>query len=77
MRVQFHMCTSIQGLLNNYKRKKITFITDDNGKAMSDKDARKELAELLKKGHKYIPSSECEGFDPFEHGCPGHEVKEE
>jgi len=72
-----HMSANIEGMLRNYKYKKITFITDDNGKPMTDKAARKELARLQELGHKLIPCGECEGFDPFGGGCPGHEVKEE
>ena len=76
MRQIRHLSTNIEGLLRNYKGKKINIFTDDNGKQISDKEARKELAELQAKGHKLIPSANCEGFDPFGGGCPGHEVKE-
>ena len=71
------MSTSIEGLLRNYKRRKINFIDDDNGRTMSDKEARAEIARLQQLGHKLIPSGDCEGFDPFGGGCPGHEIKDE
>jgi hypothetical protein len=77
MKTITHMACSIEGLLRNYKRKKITFITDGDGNPMSDKVARAELARLQALGHKLIPSANCEGFDPFEGGCPGHPIKEE
>lgn len=70
------MSTNIEGLLRNMKGRKIMFIEDENGKAMTDKEARKELADLQSKGYKLIPSSQCEGFDPFGGGCPGHPVDE-
>lgn len=72
-----HMSCSIEGLLRNYRRRKITFLTDDKGNMMTDKEARAELARLQALGHKYIPSCGCEGFDPFEKGCPGHVVEGE
>ena len=71
------MSTNIEGLLRNMKGKKINFIDDDNGKTLSDKEARKAIAELQAKGHKLIPSGVCEGFDPFGGGCPGHPIDEE
>ena len=75
LKTRRHMSTNIAGLLRNMKGKKITFINDDEGKPMSDKAARKALAELQAKGHKLIASSnECEGFDPFGGGCPGHPI---
>ena len=55
----------------------MTCMNDDNGKKMSDKQAREEIARLQALGHKLIPTADCEGFDPFEHGCPGHEMPEE
>lgn len=77
MRKIHHMCTNIDGLLRNMKGKKINFLSDENGKEMSDKEARAAIAELQAKGHKLIPSGECEGFDPFGGGCPGHDVPDE
>lgn len=70
------MSVNIDGMLRNYKRKKITFMDDDNGKPMSDAEARYEIAKLQALGHKLIPCGNCEGFDPFGGGCPGHPVDE-
>lgn len=68
-----HMCMSIEGLLHNYKIRKINFFTNDDGLPSSDKEARKYLAECQEKGWKKIPFGEpCEGFDYFGKGCPGH-----
>lgn len=71
-----HMGVDIQGLLNNYKRKKMTgLMTDDNGREISDAECRKYLAECQSKGWKLLPMcgiDECTGFDVFGEGCPGH-----
>ncbi len=76
MRQTRHLSTNIAGLLRNYKGRKINIFTDDNGNTMSDTEVRKELAELQAKGHKLIGPEDCEGFDPFGGGCPGHPIKE-
>jgi hypothetical protein len=74
----YHMSVNIEGLLRNYKRKKINIFSDDNGNTISDKDARAEIARLQALGHKLMGcGKECEGFDPFGGGCPGHEIKDE
>lgn len=68
------MSCNIEGLLRNYTRKKINFLEDNNGKVLSDKEARQEIAKLQALGHKLIGN--CKGFDPFGGGCPGHSVIE-
>lgn len=77
MRTKRHMSTNIEGLLRNMKGKKINFLDDDNGKTLSDKEARAEIAKLQALGHKLIPSGDCEGFDPFGGGCPGHPIEDD
>ena len=76
MKTRRHMSTNIEGLLRNMKGKKINFIDDENGNTMTDQQARIALAELQAKGHKLIQSGDCEGFDPFGKGCPGHIIEE-
>lgn len=72
-----HMSVNIEGLLMNYKGKKINIFTDDNGKKLSNEEARAEIKRLQDLGHKLIScSSECVGFDPFGGGCPGHAISE-
>lgn len=71
-----HLSINIEGLLKIYKGKKITVFDDDNGNPMTDKDVRAELSRLQDKGHKLISNGNCEGFDPFGDGCPGHECEE-
>ena len=70
-----HMSANIKGMLRNYKGIKIDFIDDENGNTLSDQKARIYLAECLAKGWKLIPCSDCEGFDHFGGGCPGHPVE--
>jgi ElaB/YqjD/DUF883 family membrane-anchored ribosome-binding protein len=61
----YHLTTNIAGLLKNCKTdKKLGLLF-----GMDGKEARKELKELLAKGHKLLPSENCKHFDPFEHGC--------
>lgn len=73
-----HMSASIEGMLRNFKGKSMMgLITDENGKEMSDAEARKFLAECQEKGWKKIPCGDCEGFDHFDKGCPGHPIHEE
>ncbi len=77
MKTRRHMSVNIEGLLRNSTRKKINFFTHDDGLPMTDREARAEIARLQSLGHKLIPVGECEGFDPFGLGCPGHPIKEE
>jgi len=77
MKTTHHLCTNIEGLLRNFKGRKINFFEDDNGMPISDKEVRKQIAELQAKGHKLIGPEDCEGFDPFGGGCPRHPVIED
>lgn len=78
MRRFYHMSVSLEGLIINYKRRKINFFEDDNGRPLTDKEAREEIARLQALGHKLMCcSSECEGFDPFGKGCPGHDMPDD
>ena len=76
MRTKHHMSVNLQGLLDHHKGKKIRIMEDDNGRIMSDREARNEIGKLLALGHKLMPCGQCEGFDPFGGGCPGHPIKE-
>lgn len=72
---------SIQGTLNQHPRDfQQAFqgvVTNDEGQVVSPDEFRRELLSLQAKGHKLFPmASDCEGFDPFEKGCPGHPVYE-
>lgn len=50
---------------------------DDNGRILSDSEARTEIARLQALGHKLMPCGDCEGFDPFGGGCPGHPIEDD
>lgn len=78
MNIKRHLSTNIDGLLRNYKGRSIEgLLNDENGKPMSDHDAREYIAARKAEGWKLLPSStKCEGFDPFGGGCPGHEIEE-
>ena len=70
----FHMKRSILGCLRDNRVGTIDFLEDENGNPLSDEEARIELTKLLNKGHKVMPvGDDCEGFDVFGGGCPGHE----
>lgn len=66
--MEYHMKANIEGLLR-LSNQKLARLTGLHGK-----DVRKELKDRQKRGEKYIPCGECEGFDPIK-GCPGHEEK--
>ncbi|MDQ6477813.1 hypothetical protein [Dyadobacter sp. LHD-138] len=71
-----HMSVNIQGFLRNAGKKDLTGIfSDENGKELSDSEARLMLQNALAKGWRKLPCSDCEGFDHFEHGCPGHSIE--
>lgn len=73
-----HLTVNIEGVLRKCKGRKMTgLFNDENGNPMSDKDIRKALAELQSKGHKLLGSDNCEGFDPFGGGCPGHKIEDD
>jgi hypothetical protein len=42
---------------------------------MDADEIRRDLREQKAKGHVYVGSDKCEGFDPVK-GCPGHEDNE-
>lgn len=73
-----HLSVSIEGLIRNTGKKSMRgFFSDDDGRDLSDKEVRQYLDECQAKGWKLIPfSSECEGFDYFGGGCPGHPQEE-
>ncbi len=73
-----HMCADIRGMLRNHSKKgslKNTF-TDDDGRKLSDAEAREYLYDCLAKGWRVIPMNDkCDNFD-YKKGCPGHDVEE-
>ena len=71
------MSVNIEGLLRNCKRRKITFMIHDDGSQMTDSEARAYIAECQAKGWRLLPTANCEGFDPFGKGCPGHPINDD
>ncbi len=72
------MACNIQGLIDHYKGKSLAGVIQDDGRPLSHQEARIYLHNRQVKGWKVIPvNTDCEGFDYFGGGCPGHEVKEE
>lgn len=72
-----HMSVNINGFLAAYKNKSMKgLIIDDDGKYMSDGEVRLYLHNCQVKGWKKLPMGDCDGFDHFGGGCPGHESTE-
>jgi hypothetical protein len=59
----YHLTTNIEGLLRNYKDKRLGKFFDMDGA-----EARKQLQLLLDKGDRLLPSEGCKHFDP-QMGC--------
>lgn len=75
MPIKRHLCASIQGLLQNNKRKGSLkgVLKDATGRDLSDEEARAYLQECLAKGWRVIPVGECDNFD-YQTGCRGHSL---
>ncbi len=70
-----HMSTSIDGLLSLSDKDLATwldYIQDDEGKHPTLAELREYLNEEKAKGHRLLPSPECDNFDPVK-GCLGHD----
>lgn len=77
MKTRYHLSVNIEGLLNQYKRKKMNrVLVDDNGKSLNDSEARAYLIQAIQEGKRVLPTADCEGFD-FVKGCPGHPIENE
>lgn len=63
-------------MLRNYEGKSMQGFFDIDGRPATDEEVRQYLAECLAKGWKKIPGGDCEAFDHFGGGCPGHLVEE-
>lgn len=67
-----HLCCDIRGLLENYRRKSLKGVFhDENGRGLTDDEAREYLYDCLAKGWKVIPMGDCDNFD-YQKGCKGH-----
>jgi hypothetical protein len=73
---RFHVSVNIQGLLEMHRRRKITMLLHDDGRTMTDAEARQYLYDALSEGKRVLPcSDECDAFD-YQNGCPGHIINE-
>lgn len=75
-----HLAIDLRGLLNNYQGREIDIFIDDDGRPLSDVQARIYIEQCLAKGWSLIPScddKECPEFDHFFNGCPGHTTKKD
>lgn len=73
---QYHVSVNIEGLLRNYKNRKMNgLLVDESGKSLSDYEAREFLQQCIDEGMKLIPNHNCKGFDPMGNGCPGHKIE--
>jgi hypothetical protein len=65
-----HTSAAIRGLLALKDLSGV--ITDDQGRELSDAEAREYLHDCLEKGWKVLPmSGKCDNFD-YQTGCKGH-----
>lgn len=64
-----HLCLNIAGALRRRSLK--GWFTDDEGREMSDREARDHLRMEQHKGHRVIPMGKCDNFD-YQTGCKGH-----
>ncbi len=72
-----HMSMDICGILDMFRGRSMRGIIEQEGKGLSDREARNYLNDCLSKGYKVIPMSEddeCPEFDYFGGGCPGHGI---
>lgn len=76
MRTKRHMSVNIQGMIRNNPCLS-GMIDDDDGNPLSHEGSLAFLNECLDRGWTKLPMSEdCEGFDHFGGGCPGHPILE-
>lgn len=67
-----HMSISVEGVLNQFKRKAITFCSEDDGSDMAPAKAKQIFMLARYEGKKVLPmGNECYRFD-YQKGCKGH-----
>ena len=65
------MSISVDGVLNKYKKKPITFCNEDNGSPMSPIKARQVFMVARYEGKRVLPMGDCYRFC-YQKGCKGH-----
>lgn len=69
--LRYHMKMDIRGALRNWDDRLMRGTITDNGRVLSNLEARAMLMTELAKGTKYLPCGDCDNWDPV-HGCLGH-----
>ena len=72
--MRFHISTSIDGLLalsDRHLKNMLYSVTDAEGNHPTLAEFKKYLNDEKAKGHRLLPSPECDNFDPVK-GCLGH-----
>jgi len=74
-----HCCADIEGMLRFYNKPgslEGVFTNNENGRKLSDDEAREYLHACLDKGWKVLPMGGCDNFD-YQTGCKGHPDEKE
>ena len=73
----FHMSLSVRGALSKstreFRNQIVPMLQHDDGRPMSEHEARNALFDELAQGHEVIPIGDCDHFD-YKKGCLGHPV---
>jgi len=76
-----HMCIDIRGFLKNSGKKSFNgLFKDDFGHPIKGSVAKDMLRIELAKGKSLMligKVADCPNFDPYEKGCPGHDIQPE
>ena len=68
-----HLSANIEGMLRNYKHRKMTkLFQDEDGNFLTDREARSYLMSCKR----VIPLGDCPTFY-YHTGCPDHEITKE
>lgn len=70
----YHVHLCVRGYLRGASKHELAgMFQRQDGTPLSAEEAREYLMDCLAEGKELLPlSSECEGFDYREKGCPGH-----
>ena len=79
MATHFHLSMDIEGFLENYKDKPLSWFDGiakkDDGSRATGAEYLAYLQSHLEQGHRVVPMNNCPDFD-YQTGCPGHEIQE-
>jgi hypothetical protein len=70
---KYHLCLDVRGALHNWTDRQFKGVfKHDDGRPMSPREAKNALMDEIAKGHKVIPTCECDNFS-YQTGCGGHD----